>query len=341
MTQTYSNQTLWLQLTPMQLPEATPAAAGELKDIRDVELSAAGMSLILYPGEPSEMLVQMENRGSHILHLDLHVEGNFPAEWCHLGGMEGSELAPRQRMEAVLRFRIPPNFFEDPAALDSTESLILNYQSSLYVYYGEAGRQQVEPVTFNLLVRPRSLYLDFIPTLYREVDAVGRFLKIFEQTFEPAVQTMDVLWAYLDPLTAPQTLLPFLSRWVAWPLDPRVDLATGRRLIKSAMEIYRWRGTRRGLRLYLHLVTGLPLDDDSEEADKHIAFVDSYSRGFRLESTHLGQDSTLGRGRAYHFIIRLRPDRPDQIDEALVRQIVDQEKPAFCTYELYIENPSG
>jgi hypothetical protein len=48
----------------------------------------------------------------------------------------------------------------------------------------------------------------------------------------------------------------------------------------------------------------------------------------------------IGGGRPYHFIVRLRSQPPGLIDEQLVRHIIEQEKPAFCTYELYIANPT-
>jgi phage tail-like protein len=149
---------------------------------------------------------------------------------------------------------------------------------------------------------------------------------------------MDSLWAYLDPLTAPKALLPFLASWVAWPMDPRWSTQKQRRLIRQALEIYRWRGTRRGLRLYLHLYTDLPLDEDiPQEADKHIGIEEVFGDGFVLSTTCLGQDSIIGGGRPYHFIVTLRPDPDVPLDEKLVRYIIEQEKPAFCTYELYIE----
>ena len=47
----------------------------------------------------------------------------------------------------------------------------------------------------------------------------------------------------------------------------------------------------------------------------------------------------LGGGRPYHFIVRLRPDQRNQIDERLVRDIIEREKPAFCTYELELISP--
>ena len=167
---------------------------------------------------------------------------------------------------------------------------------------------------------------------------MGRLLKIFEQSFEPAVQTLDSLWAYLDPLTAPQALLPFLAQWVAWQMQPQIGLQRQRQLIRSAIQIYRWRGTRRGLRFYLHLATDLPLDEHLlDEADKHIGISESFGRGAVFGESRLGEDAILGGGRPFHFIVHLRPDSSHQIDESLVRSIIEQEKPAFCTYDLYIE----
>jgi Phage tail protein (Tail_P2_I) len=134
-------------------------------------------------------------------------------------------------------------------------------------------------------------------------------------------------------------LLPFLAYWVGWEFDYSWELPQQRRLIRRAVELYRWRGTRKGLRLYLHLYTGLPLDEDiSNENDKHISITEPFGHGFILNDAELG-NAVLGGGRAYHFIVRLRPDSPNTIHEALIRRIIEQEKPAFCTYELSIENP--
>ena len=345
MTQARSGQSLYLRLTPMQFSEATPTPSGEFTGTMATDTVTTGCNVLLRPGEPSEMLVQLENLGRRTLQLDLQVEGDFPSQWCQIG-MEGRELLPGQRMEAVLYFHASADFFEDNQLQD--ESLILDYHSRLIAYYttedvagDEASltnRRVCESAGFNLYVRPRSLYLNFLPALYREVDFIGRFLKIFEQAFEPTVESLDVLWAYLDPLTAPQAMLPFLAHWVAWPMDPRWSIQKQRRLIRQAMEIYRWRGTRRGLRLYLHLYTDLPLDEDiPQELDKHIGIEEVFGDGFVLSTTRMGEDSIIGGGRPFHFIVTLRPDAGFQVDESLVRYIIDQEKPAFCTYELYIE----
>jgi phage tail-like protein len=252
--------------------------------------------------------------------------------------MEGTMLLPGQSMEAVLYFQIPGDWFESDQVsgnIDRVGRLSVNW------FEPDTGKRQIEWTNFRLGIRPRSLYLNFLPAIYQDVDFVGRLLKIFEESFEPTVQTLDSLWAYLDPLTAPEALLPFLAHWVGW--DPNFYLTADRqrRFIRHAMEIYRWRGTKYGLRLYLHLATGLPLDEDKSEAEQHISIVESFGRGLVLGSASLGTDALVGGGRAFHFKVRLKvpidSSRSLMLDESLIRQVIEQEKPAFCTYELQIE----
>jgi len=296
------------------------------------------LSLLLYPGEPSEMVVQIKNLERNRLELSLHVEGDFPSDWCRIG-TEGSEILPGRQMDAVLYFQIAADFFEQHGVQGEEPMLKLDYQGRLVVYSidPETGRRQVEFASFRLHLRPRSLYAKFLPAIYQELDFVGRFLKIFEQAFEPAVNSLDTLWAYLDPITAPQGLLPFLAHWVGWTPQSYLPLNRQRDLIRNAMQIYRWRGTRRGLRFYLHLATGLPLDDDLvREEDKHIGISESFHRGFIVGEARMGQDATLGGGQPYHFNVQIYVDDLERVDEQLVRSVIEQEKPAFCTYSLKV-----
>ncbi|AFZ01387.1 phage tail protein [Calothrix sp. PCC 6303] len=346
MTQSQSSQLIDVRLTPMQIPDAVPSKQGTQSGYgvgikaSTSAIASRQISLQLRPGEASEMVVQVKNLGNRPLQLELKVQGDFPANWCRIG-MEGLDILPGTEMEAVLYFQISNDFFESPTALQPGESLKLNYQGHLYAYSMESdsGKNQVECIDFNLYVRPPSLYLDFLPGIYRDVDFIGRFLKIFEQSFEPCVHTVENISAYLNPLTAPTAFLPFLSYWVGWKHLPQISPEKERYLIKSAIEIFRWRGTRRGLRFFLHLVTQLPLDEDIlNEEEKHISITESFSRGFVFGETLIGESSIVGGGCPFHFTIILRPNHQSEIDDFLVKNIIEQEKPAFCTYDLYIQS---
>lgn len=343
MTQSNYRPTLAIKFASMQPPEAVDSSALAGFAGNNAEVAIAN-NLLLYPGEPGEMLVHLENLGDRSLRwrLEIKIEGkeNLHLDWCSWRQEEAEEIAGHQKVDLPLYFQIPEDYFENQSILNERgDRLKINYETqvSVYAVYPEAQTErQVAYRVFNLCLRPSSSYLNFVPTIYREIDFMGRFLTIFEQAFDPAVQAIDVLWAYLDPLTAPEALLPFLANWVAWPIDRRWDIKQQRRLIRNAVELYHWHGTRRGLRFYLHLYTELPLDENLPEAEKHISIEEIFTQGFVMGQTLIGRDSMLGGGRPFHFMVRLRPEPDRQIDEGLVRNIIEREKPAFCTYELAI-----
>ncbi|MDZ4877441.1 MAG: hypothetical protein CLLPBCKN_006876 [Chroococcidiopsis cubana SAG 39.79] len=362
-----------LELTPMmELPEAvaqTDLFLGELRQTATAQQK--NQSFTLHPGEPTCVIVQIENWEVSSVQLIVWVKGNFPHNWCQLVpetpkqiantrssddkaqpiDSKAIEIPAKGKWSGELLICIPDNFFEDWQAIESgnTKRLDINFQGNVSVYTRNSYNHQsgaapfMAQVDFDLCVRPHSNkgYVGKLPQIYREQDFVNRFIGMLEQAFDPVVNSFNSMWANLDPLTCPQALLPFLAHWVAWPESADWRLNQQRRLIRRAVELYRWRGTRKGLRLYLHLYTGLPLDDDiPQEANKHISIIEPFSSGWVLGKSRLGVDTVLGGGKPYHFIVRLRCEDSSTIDEQLVRRIIDSEKPAFCTYELFLENLS-
>ena len=169
------------------------------------------------------------------------------------------------------------------------------------------------------------------------MDFVGRFLSIFEQAFEPSVHTLNTMWAHLDPLTAPEALLPFLSAWVGWTNDMRWSVQQQRRLIRRAVEIYRWRGTRRGLMLFLHLYTGLPEEGITPSGLPMIEVSDGRVDSFTVGTSEVGVSAIIGGGKPFHFTVILRPPAEMPLNESSIRTIIEQEKPAFCSFEFHVE----
>ncbi|MFB2891744.1 phage tail protein [Aerosakkonemataceae cyanobacterium BLCC-F50] len=337
MTQTNYRPTIALKFASMNILQATDASA--LKSFAGNNTTEIiTNNLLLNPGKPSEILIELENLVEHSWRWKMEIEGDFPEDWCNWHQQEAEEIAGLTRIDKQIYFEIPEDFFESMFALTGTRSrLKLNYEAQIYIYAEEGNQRQLLAYrVFHLCVRPGSEYINFLPKIYREVDFIERLVTIFEQAFDPAVQTLEVLWSYLDPLTAPEAMLPFLAHWVAWPKEGRWDTQQQRRLIRNAIELYRSHGTRSGLRFYLHLYTGLPLDEDLPEAEKHIGIEEVFSNGFILGKTITGVDSMLGGGQPFHFIVSLRPSPEQPVDELLVREVIEREKPAFCTYDLDI-----
>ena len=315
---------LHLKLQPDTIPTT---------DVLDWETSSE-QNLMVSPGKRSQMTLHLHNPIEETLEVELEVGGNFPVEWCHWN-LEGKELRFRETMLVGIYFDVPQDWLEN----QPLDAISLNYQATINIYlqYREGSIRELQKLSFNLYLRPDSLYLNFLPGIYREVDFISRILNIFEQAFEPTVNALESMWAYLDPLTAPESLLPFVAHWVGWEILSTISLERQRHLIRNAISIYRWRGTKKGLRFYLHLYTGLPLDEDLPEREKHICIEEAVGDGFVLGQAHLGDTTMLGGGRPFHFIVCLRFLTNLPLNETLIRKIIDTEKPTWCTYDLYLE----
>ena len=85
----------------------------------------------------------------------------------------------------------------------------------------------------------------------------------------------------------------------------------------------------------------MPLDEHLQnESDKHISITESFGNSFILNDRNTKlNNAVLGGGKSYHFVVRLRYyENKNVIGQELARIIIEQEKPAFCTYDLYIES---
>jgi phage tail-like protein len=165
------------------------------------------------------------------------------------------------------------------------------------------------PAVFQSGVRPRS--------------PLSAILDVMEAMHAPSEAALDSLDVNFDPYRAPDAFVPYLASWVDLEvlLDvPRTEsptstpsLSTGlgrlRELTAAAVTLSRWRGTRKGLCLFLETATG--------------------AKGFEVDEQVVGAN---GKVKPYH----LRVTVPKELTEhrVLIQRIVELEKPAHVTYEL-------
>src|SRR5690606_24732549 len=161
----------------------------------------------------------------------------------------------------------------------------------------------------------RSSYLKYLPPIYANDDFIGRFLLIFEHILGPIERTIHNIPYYLDPSLTPAEFLPWLASWLGLVLDERWPEAQRRALIAAAVELYQWRGTRRGLREFLQLYTGYTPE---------------------IEEPGVGPNARRGEDEAFRFVVRIRVPDPSKIDRAVLEAIIDAEKPAHAGYTLEI-----
>ncbi|WP_299539801.1 phage tail protein [uncultured Streptomyces sp.] len=99
-----------------------------------------------------------------------------------------------------------------------------------------------------------------LPALYADDDLAQRFTAGLDTVLAPVLSTLDNLPAYFDPALAPADFLPWLASWVGVESDAASPEELRRAVVRRAVELHRWRGTRRGLVEHLRLCFGVHAD---------------------------------------------------------------------------------
>jgi phage tail-like protein len=208
------------------------------------------------------------------------------------------------------------------------------------------GQNVYEDTEITIWVARRG-YLENLPAIYRRSDAVGRNLVrelcfLFEHMFDSVEVNLVDGWRFYDPHIAPIEFLNWLSGWTAFSLDLDWPEPQKRALIRRAVDLYRIRGTKRGLSLFLRLFTGQ--EPDIEENTWPF-------KGFRVEAegaeigARVGLDSVIMPpvDLAHCFIVTMPVKYETVTSEMIIRihQIIQMEKPAHTHYYLRFAEEKG
>jgi phage tail-like protein len=190
-------------------------------------------------------------------------------------------------------------------------------------------------------------YLENLPAIYRRSDAVGRNLVrdlcfVFEHMFDSVEVNLIDGWRFYDPHVTPLEFLNWLSGWTAFSLDLDWPEAQKRALIKRAVDLYRIRGTKRGLALFLRLFTG----HEPDIAENTWPF-----KGFRLEGEGAEEGARVGLDSvimppvdlAHCFVVTMPMKYETVTTDMVIRihQIIQTEKPAHTNYYLRFAEEKG
>jgi phage tail-like protein len=99
-----------------------------------------------------------------------------------------------------------------------------------------------------------------LPSVLQEDPMAVLLTEGLDEVLAPVIATLDCVHAYLDPMLAPPDFLEWVAGWVGAELDENWPLARQRDFVRTAVELYRTRGTVDGLRQHVALVTGGPVD---------------------------------------------------------------------------------
>ena len=208
------------------------------------------------------------------------------------------------------------------------------------------GQMVYEGTEVTIWIARRGL-LENLPAIYRRSDGIGRNLVrdvcfLFEHMFDSVEANLNDGWRFYDPHMAPQEFLDWLANWTAFTLDLDWPETEQRALIKRAVDLYRIRGTKRGLALFLRLFTGYEPDIDENTWP---------FKGFRVEAegadsgARVGLDSVIlpPVDLAHCFVVTM-PIKFDTVAAEMViriHQIIQMEKPAHTHYYLQFAEEKG
>lgn len=187
---------------------------------------------------------------------------------------------------------------------------------------------------------PSADLLDMLPSMYREalIDLAAededpgppffeRYLRGFEDCMDPLRQTLDLMDRLFNPRTCPSSFVVWLAAWVCLPLNPAWSELKRRRLVREAVELFRWRGTARGLQRYLYLYTGA----EARIEDQPVV-------GWTLgKHALLGTEQTiLGDVPPHVFVVTVSLPADSDVNDRILQDIVTWCKPAHTAFTLNV-----
>lgn len=157
-----------------------------------------------------------------------------------------------------------------------------------------------------------------MPAIYQEDDFTQRFLSAFDEVLAPVFSVLDNLDAYFDPSLAPDDFVTWLGQWVGVAVDENWDTDRRRRLVAEAAELYRWRGTRKGLADHITLYAGVTPEIVESGGSAWSATPGATPAG----------DAT--------FTVTIRVNEADGVDVARLERIVSAAKPAHIAHTIEV-----
>lgn len=187
--------------------------------------------------------------------------------------------------------------------------------------------------------------LSYLPAIYEEVaqqkDSPLRTLLLISDLFFSEVErTIDEIDKYFDPSRAPsqdqRNFLSWLASWLALTLDERWPDKKKRYFVRNAAQIYRYRGTTKGLKFMLNQFFDEPVDVEIKEW--------AWVEGMEIERySTIGVDTTLTENLDLNHCFKViwRRPSPGDSDEfkSKMRTLIDLEKPAHTRCYFNIEYP--
>lgn len=249
---------------------------------------------------------------------------------------------------------------------EKRDALFLTKQKGRYLWFRLIlnGTEKYSPEISSVTIFfPKFSYLDYLPSVYREDSAnrdfLDHFLAIFESLFYEIDFKIDHLSRWFDAAGTPPDFLGWLGSWVGADQGrgessarKKVPEAKQREFISRAVSLYRERGTREGLENLILFYTGkkpiiienLPVSC-KEEKSRNESIKEILDTEYKNEQKKFlyfpPEDSLHDRlfgGEGFSFVV-LFNEKLEEADLELIRDIIEEEKPAHTTYKIKVIEP--
>jgi len=159
-----------------------------------------------------------------------------------------------------------------------------------------------------------------LPALLQGDDFTTRLCDGLDAVLAPVLATLDNLDAYFDPTFAPADFVDWLAGWVGIAVDENWPLERRRSMVEHAAELYRWRGTVKGLGELVALHVGV-----EPEIEESGGTAWSPVPGGPLPGTNVAG-----------LVVRVRVADPASVNLARLGALVAAAKPAHVPHRLEV-----
>src|SRR5262245_9791801 len=183
---------------------------------------------------------------------------------------------------------------------------------------------------------PRFSYLRYLPDAYRDdvasASLLDRFFANFEGTLTELEGRIESAQVLFDEATAPPEALDWLATWLGATLDESWNDARRRLFLANAAELYRRRGTRRGLLAALRVSL-----DPCPAGDLFADDAVPQPFGFRLSEGFRGGDADSAHRFTVLAPVDLTTSQTDRLHlRDAVSAVVDRERPAHAAFDVQL-----
>ncbi|MHA6485317.1 phage tail protein [Paenibacillus sp. strain BS8-2] len=192
------------------------------------------------------------------------------------------------------------------------------------------GTERYSPSIGKLRVYfPRETYLDYLPAVYQEDeesrDFLERYLSLFGTAFSELEDEIGDLSRYIDPYRATGEHLRWLATWIGLETDDYWTDEQVRAFILAAPELYRYRGTKRGIGAVIEMYTGV----------QPIIIEQFQTKKMRDHAELRSLTDALYGDNPYSFTVLLKPEQSlNEKQRVVIEGLLEEQKPAYTEAKL-------